>query len=302
MHVFARAVAVCIALAGTAHLSADAPPRPQPTPVTPATPSPAPSADPPVALDYRVGAGDVLEVTVFGNDDLSRITNVQTNGSIAMPLLGDVKVGGLSVAEVKTKLTSLLARDYLVNPQVDVKVREYQSQFVTVIGEVNSPGKKPLRGRTRLVEALVESGGFTPRASGEIVITRVEGTFAGGGKTVKMRLGSSSLTPQDQVNLEIPLQNGDIITASPKYYVTVEGEVMRPNRYVLEGDLTVTGAISSAGGLTRFGGQTVKVRRVDPQTGQTKIFEIDLKDVRKGKSPDPPLMPNDVVSVPRRLF
>jgi polysaccharide export outer membrane protein len=185
---------------------------------------------------------------------------------------------------------------------VDVKVKEYQSQFVTLIGEVNSPGKKPLRGRTRLIDALVEAGGFTPRASGEIVITRVEGSFAGGVKTLRMRLGSAALTPQDQVNLEIALLSGDIITASPKHYVTVEGEVMRPNRYVLEGDLTVSGAISSAGGLTRFGSQDVKVRRVDAQSGQTTIFEVDLKDVRRGKAVDPPLQPNDVVSVSRRVF
>jgi protein involved in polysaccharide export with SLBB domain len=98
------------------------------------------------------------------------------------------------------------------------------------------------------------------------------------------------------------LQTGDIITASPKYHVTVEGEVMRPNRYVLESDLTVSGAVSSAGGLTRFGSQDVKVRRVDPQTGRTTILEVDLKDIRRGKAEDPPLWPNDVVSVSRRLF
>lgn len=263
---------------------------------------PAPPAETASAPEYRVGPGDVLDVVVFGNDDLSRSTTVQTNGTVSLPLLGDVSVAALTLPEIKTKLTSLLARDYLVNPQVDVKVKEYQSQFVTVIGEVNSPGRKPLRGRTRLVDALVEAGGFTPRASGEVVISRVEGTFAGGQRSLKMRLGTGSLTPQDQINLEIPLMSGDIITASPKYYVTVEGEVMRPNRYVLEGDLTVSGAISSAGGLTRFGSQTVKVRRVDPQTGQTTIFEVDLKDVRRGKAADPALQPNDVVSVSRRLF
>ena len=296
-----RAVVV-LALVAALAVSGQAPAPPlRPAPPVSPTPTPGP-VDPAAAADYRVGPGDVLDVIVFGNDDLSRTTSVQTNGAISLALLGDVKVAGMTLGEIKTKLTSLLARDYLVNPQVDVKVKEYQSQFVTVIGEVNSPGKKPLRGRTRLIDVLVESGGFTPRASGEIVISRSEGTFAGGLKTLKMRLGSNSLTPQDQVNLEIALQSGDIITASPKYYVTVEGEVMRPNRYVLEGDLTVSGAISSAGGLTRFGSQDVKVRRVDPQTGQTTIFEVDLKAVRRGKAVDPPLLANDVVSVSRRLF
>jgi polysaccharide biosynthesis/export protein len=282
------------------------PPSPPPVrgPAPPALPtvSPSPSPTPGASAEYRVGPGDVLEVTVFGNEDLSRTTTVQTTGTVSLALVGEVPVSGLTVAEIKTKLTSLLARDYLVNPQVDVKIKEYQSQFVTVMGEINSPGKKPLRGRTRLIDVLVESGGFTPRASGEIVITRAEGSFDGGGRTLSMRLGSSALSPQDQINLEIQLRTGDIITASPKYYVTVEGEVVRPNRYVLDGDLTVSGAISSAGGLTRFGSNNVKVRRLDPQTGQVRILEVDLKAVRNGKQVDPPLVPNDVVSVSRRVF
>src|SRR6185436_12199484 len=105
-----------------------------------------------------------------------------------------------------------------------------------------------------------------------------------------------------QINLELPLGTGDIVTASPKYYVTVDGEVQRPGRYVLDGDLTVTGAISTAGGLTRFGAGDVKLRRVDPRTGAVTILSVDLKAVRKGSKPDVPLQANDVISVPKRLF
>jgi polysaccharide export outer membrane protein len=263
----------------------------------PAEPSPLP-ADP----DYRVGPGDILDIVVFGNEDLSRAATIETNGSISFPLLGEVKVAGLSIAEVKNKLTTLLAKDYLVNPQVEVKVREYQSQFVIVVGELNNPGRKPLRGKSRLIDVLVDCGGFTPRASGDVEITRSDGTFEGGKKSIRMRLGSATMTPEDEVNLAVLLRNGDIITASPKYYVTVEGEVNKPGRFVLEGELTVTGAISTAGGLSRFGSSDVKLRRVDPQTGKITIIDVDLKAVRKGKSPDPPLLPNDVVTVSRRLF
>jgi polysaccharide export outer membrane protein len=117
-----------------------------------------------------------------------------------------------------------------------------------------------------------------------------------------MRLSGSAPSPQDQVNLEVLLRNGDLITASPKYYVTVEGEIARPGRYPIEGELTITGAISTAGGLTRFGSSNLKVRRVDPETGQTRILDVDLKAVRRGKEPDLVLLSNDVVSVPRRLF
>jgi polysaccharide export outer membrane protein len=274
------------------------------------TPPPTETKAAPVALappaagatgDYEVGPGDVIEVNVYGNDDLSRIPTVQTNGSISLPLLGEVQVAGLTVAEVQRKITNLLAKDYLVNPQVEVKVREYQSQFVSVVGEVNSPGRKPIRGRMRLIDALLESGGFKASASADVVITRTDGEFEGGKRTMSVRI-SSAATLQDQINLELPLKNGDIITALPKAFVTVDGEVNKPGRYAIEADLTVTGAVSLAGGLTRFGSKDVKVRRTDAETGKVTIIEVDLGDVRNGKKPDVPLLPNDVISVSRRVF
>ena len=166
---------------------------PAPAAVTPGAVAPAVAAQPSrTAPDYQVGPGDVLEVVVYGNEDLSRIPTVQTNGAITLPLLGEVQVAGLTIAEVQRKVTSLLAKDYLVNPQVEVKVREYQSQFVSVVGEVNAPGRQPLRGRTRLIDVLIEAEGFTPRASGEVVITRTEGTFEGGRNNVTVRISSSA--------------------------------------------------------------------------------------------------------------
>ena len=269
-------------------------------PSPPALPSPSPAAGEP-NTDYRVGPGDVLEIAVLGNADLTRTATVQPSGSITFPLLNEVPVAGLTVSEVQRRMTALLIKDFLVDPHVEVKVKEFQSQFVIVLGEVNAPGRKVLRGGSRLVDVLVEAGGFTPRASGEIVITRTEGSFEGGAKVLRMRLGGA-FSAQDYVGLELSLRNGDVITAPARQYVTVEGEVQRPGRYAIEGDLTVTGAISTAGGLTRFGSSDVKLRRVEAGTGKVTITKVDLKDVRKGKNPDPPVAPNDVITVPRRLF
>ena len=280
-----------------------APPPPETVPPKPAAPAATSVPTEATRGDYAVGSGDVLEVTVFGNEDLSRICTVQTNGSISYPLLGEVQVAGLTVAEIQRKITNLLEKDYLVKPQVEVKVREYQSQFVSVVGEVNSPGRKPLRGRTRLIDLLTEAGGFKPTASGDVIIARTEGELAEGQKSITVRITrSSSPSMQDLVNLELPLRNGDIVTALPKSFVTVDGEVTRPGRYAIEADLTVTGALSLAGGLTRFGSGSVKVRRTDPATGKVSILEVDLKDVRNGKTPDVALIPNDVISVSRRVF
>jgi len=267
------------------------------------SPAPAPASPAPCsAADYGVGPGDILEITVFGNDDLSRTPTVQTSGVIALPLLGEVPVAGLNAGDIQRKVTALLGKDYLVNPQVEVKVKEYHSRYVSLVGEVNSPGRKPLKGCTRLIDVLIEAGGFNSRASGEVTITRRDGTFDSGTTIMHVRVSGSSPTAHEQRKLETPLRDGDLITASPKYYVTVEGEVARPGRYPIEGELTVSGAISLAGGLGRFGSSDLKVRRVDPETGQTQIIEVDLKDIRKGKKPDVALKPNDVVTVSRRIF
>lgn len=264
---------------------------------------PAPSAVPPPtppAPDYVVGSGDVLDISVFGNQDLTRATTVQTSGAIALPLLGDVQVAGLTVVEIQRKLETLLERDFLVNPQVEVKVREYQSQFVIVLGEVNSPGRKVLRGRTRLIDLLIDAGGFKPSASGELSVTRTDGTFAGGKDSLRLQIGSAAMTPVDKINLEIPLRNGDLVSVLPKNHVTVEGEVTRPGRYAIEAGGSLTAIIVEAGGLTRFGSNDVKVRRIDQETGKVTILEFDLKAIRSGKKPEVTLMPNDVITVPRR--
>jgi polysaccharide export outer membrane protein len=119
---------------------------------------------------------------------------------------------------------------------------------------------------------------------------------------MRLQLGAPVLNAEQEQGLQVELRAGDIITARPRYYVTVEGEVVRPGRYVLDNSLTVSGAISSAGGLTRFGSQRVKVRRIDGATGNVQIFDVDLKAVRNGKKPDPPLQANDTISVSRRLI
>lgn len=268
----------------------------------PAAPAPTASPEPftQAETEYRVGVGDVLDVTVIGNAELSRTAPIQPSGGVSLPLLGEVVVSGLTVPEVQRKVTSLLERDFLVNPQVEVKVREYQSQFVFVVGEVNRPGRQALRGTTRLLDALLEAGGFNPRASGEVLITRAP---EGGGdpQTLRIRLSGPSPTPQDQINLRVPLRHGDVVTATPMSYVTVQGEVARPGRYPVEGDLTVTSAIALAGGKTRFGSDKVEISRLEAG-GMRRTFKADLKAIHNGKEPDVKVQANDTIVVSRRLF
>jgi polysaccharide export outer membrane protein len=260
--------------------------------------SPAPVASPAGPAAYRVGPGDVLEVNVPGRPDLSRLPTVQTTGSVFLPLLDEVAVEGLTVADIRARLTRLLAQRSVVVPALEVRVREYQSHFVWVRGEVNRPGRKPLRGGSRLVDALVEAGGFSGRASGEVTVERQEGAFADGSKARRFLFRPGSPTPEGQLDLELPLHHRDVVTAALQRYVTVGGAVARPGRYALDRGMTVSRAISTAGGSR--GGRKATVQRQDPGTGVTQSLQVDLKAVEAGREPDVELLPDDAVSVKGR--
>lgn len=267
------------------------------------------------AAAYVVGPGDILEVTVIGQDDVSRSTTVQPDGRFTMPLLGDIEVAGKTVSEIQHLITEALSKDFLVNPRVEVRVREYASQFALVLGEVMNPGRRALRGGTRLIDVLIESGGFRPGASGEILVQRTDGTFPNGEKAIRFRLGNTAgMTEADRTNAELPLKNGDVVTAAPKYFVTVDGEVARPGRVVVENDLTLLGVIAQSGGLAKFASTKVRIIRkkadgVDmtgfgPCDGAANDMcrVVDIGDIRKGKVQDVILAANDKVVVSRRKF
>lgn len=267
------------------------------------------------AGSYVVGPGDILEVTVLDQAEVSRSTTVQPDGRFTMPLLGDIEVAGKTVAEIQRIIIEALAKDFLVNPQVEVRVREYASQFALVLGEVMNPGRRALRAGTRLIDVLIESGGFRPGASGEILVQRTDGTFPSGEKAIRFRLGNTAgMTEKDRTNAELPLKNGDVVTAAPKYFVTVDGEVVRPGRVIIENDLTLLGVIAESGGLAKFASAKVRIIRkkaegldmtgFEPCAGAAKDVcrVIDIGDIRKGKVQDVILAANDKVVVSRRKF
>ena len=263
------------------------------------------AADPPSLaaspreLAYRVGPGDVLEVTVEARPDLSRLPTVQTTGTIHYPLAGDVPVAELSVSEVAARLSGLLAKAGAPGA-VSVRVREYHSRSVFVAGEVNRPGRKALKSTGRLVDALVEAGGFAPAASGEVLVERRDGAFEDGTTTKRFRFQSSGPTPEDRQNLSLLLQPGDLITVKPRRYIVISGEVARPGRYLLDDSMTVTKALEAAGGITRFGNPKVAIERAHAIEGEPRKIEVDTRAVRAGESPDPTLRPDDALAVRAR--
>lgn len=245
-------------------------------------------------LLYRVGPGDVLEVVVDGRPDLSRLPTVQTTGSVWLPRAGEVEVRGLSTGEIAARLTPLLAGEDLASPRVAVRVKEYQSQFVWVRGAVQRPGRKPLRSGTRLLDALLDAGGFQEGASGEVTVDRAVGTFADGSRTARFRFEGKSPTPQELDEVSLPLRAGDVIIAGVQLWVSVSGAVKSPGRRQFVDRLTVVQLVDAAGGTLRGASEHVIVRRAGGDD------EVDLQAVRDSKAQDVVLAPGDEVVVRAR--
>ena len=120
--------------------------------------------------DYHIGPDDVLEINVFQVEDLSGEYTVNGKGELNMPLIGKVLVAGLTAEDIENALEVMYEQDYLVDPDITVRVTEYQSQQITVLGEVNVPGMYPLKGQTTLMEALALARGVNRIANLEQVI------------------------------------------------------------------------------------------------------------------------------------
>lgn len=244
------------------------------------TQGPAPGPRARAAGDYVVGALDVLTVTVFGEAELSRRYNVDTDGTIDFPFIGRTKAAGLTLRELEDAIAKRLAGGFLVNPQVGVEVAEYRSKAVFIVGEVRSPGSYPVKGNMSLVEALALAGP-TNTASSEVVIVHPDPTRNEGGPLLPDAAGARSVRvnikelQSGKLSENLQLQDGDTIFVPRAETFFVTGQVRSPGAYVYEPGMTVLQAIALAGGLSERGSRRgMKVLR----TSGGRQTEIGVKE------------------------
>jgi len=124
---------------------------------------------------YRIGAGDLLEIEVFQVPELTSQERVNVKGIATLPLIGRVRLGGLSTAEAEREIAARLEKEFLQDPQVNVHIKEYASQRVTVAGAVKKPGVYPVKGSLTLMQAIALAQGMTPLAAGDkVLVFRVD--------------------------------------------------------------------------------------------------------------------------------
>jgi polysaccharide export outer membrane protein len=272
------------------------------------------SADWTTSASYRIGPADVLDIRMLNKPQLSRDSvRVDENGMIMMPLIGEVRAGCKTEKELAREISTLYL-EYQKNPQVDVFVKEYQSQAVAVIGAVRTPGRFQMQRRVRLLEMLSFVGGPSERAGRTLqVVHNSTSARACAESSIKSELPPlpDSDTEEGVVAYDLRetlkgaeqsnpyVRAGDIITILEADQVYVVGNVLRPSSLQLTEPLSVSRAIAMAGGLMPdTKSERVRIVRQLPGGGGKKEIVVDLKAIDKQRAEDVLLQANDIVDVP----
>ncbi len=232
----------------------------------------------------------MLKLTVFQYQDLTTETRVAANGTIDVPLIGEVKVAGMRPIDAERKVAGLLRQGgFVKQAQVTLVVTQFRSQQVAVLGNVNHPGKYPLELPYTVSDVVALAGGIATTGADTVILSR---TVDGEVKTYEIDLPELFLAPGNR-SKDMPLINGDVLYVHryPLFYIY--GEVQRPGSYRVERNMTVMQALSTGGGLTLRG--TERWLRLDRRAadGSTQSLRPKMTD---------PIQPDDVLYVRESIF
>jgi len=248
-------------------------------------------------VNYVVGPGDVLAVHVFYEPQLSGSFRVENDGQFGYPFLGRVSASGRTVGSIAGLLKERLSEGYLRNPQVTVDVEQFRSQSVFVMGEVRTPGKYILSGSITLLDALAQSGSPTPAAGSEVLILHPktppdDGPTLPNQRDAEVTRVNLREIEDGKLSRNVTVRDGDTIFVPKAERFFVTGLVRSPGSYVLERNMTVLQAISTAGGISERGSNRgLKMVRIV----NNKRKELDAK-------PTDIVRPGDTIVVRQRLL
>ena len=251
---------------------------------------PATQAASPSRNDYTLGPGDVLRIQVFQSADLTVEARISESGVISYPLLGVVKLAGMSPQQAENLISTRLKEGkFLQNPQVTLNVLQFRSQQVSVLGNVARPGRYPLETTgMRLSEVLSVAGGVAPTGADSVILMTTRA-----GRPQRLEIDLVDMFTTGDLSKDVVLQAGDTlyVNRAPNYFVY--GQVQRPGQYALDRGMTVAQAIAKGGGLTLRG--TDRAVRLHRRIGERNIQILEPKL-------DDPVKPDDLIFIRESIF
>ena len=245
---------------------------------------------------YILRPNDVIRLDVYEEPELSGPVRILKTGQASFPLIGSVPVGGLSVTAAASRIRDLYAKDYLVDPKVTLTVQEYATEFISVIGAVRNPGQipMPVSGNLDLAAAMATVGGLAETADANgILLVRASGSTS--------TFDISSIV--NGADGRVKLAAGDRIIVNQSAYVgkslTILGQVGRqgPLPFPVDGRLDLISAIAMAGGLTDLANpKKITINR------KGNVITVDYKEIAQRGDRPMMLQPDDIITVPERLF
>jgi len=252
----------------------------------------APNPVPPL----MIGSGDLIEVSMFENPDMSGRYRVDEMGDITVPLIGHVHVAGMTANEAATKIEQLYVEDQILlpaNSHATVFIAEYATQGITINGEVKTPGVYPALGVHKLNDLIAAAGGITQFAASHVVITHKGDP----GSPITVEYNPSALKP---IIPDVQMFPGDSILIPRAGVVYVGGNVAKPGAYLLDGRRALT--IEEVMALAGNGGHASAMKRVllvrNLDDGRKEAITIPVSLIYKGKAPDVALLDGDILYVP----
>jgi len=223
--------------------------------------------------EILIGAGDLLQVSVFEAKELDKTVRVNSRGFISLPLVGEVKISSLTAIEAEEKIEELYKSRFIKDPHVSIFVEEQISQRITLVGQFKKPGTYDYLSNQRLLDVIALGGGLSERA-GQIVQVRRTRYVQGEPNTFIVDL--DRLIKEGNVDLNIRLNGGDVLFIPEAGIYFVDGAVRRPGAYSIKHKTVVQEGLVEAGGFETYAKKDrIKLVRMT-EIGERKIIDIDL--------------------------
>lgn len=248
--------------------------------------------------DYRIGPEDLLEIEAYNVEDIKKTVRVNSQGEIALPLVGILDVKGMTTSELERLITEKLDR-YVQETVVTVFIKEYRSQRISVIGAVNNPQIYAVTGQRYLIDMLMTAGGLREDAGNICYVIRPAPQDKEDGKAETIVIDLHELLINGNFSLNIPVFAGDVINVPKGGVVFVDGAVRHPGVFTMQGKTSLVQAIAMAQGISPDAStDDVRIFR-ENGTGERDVITADYDAIRNGKSPDIILAENDIIIVPK---